>query len=222
LLSIRRFTQGFPEAGSSIVPGSRQETSLSVFSSSGKATYEDNANSGIGSNGFTVAKHVLLSSYYRDKYPETFAETIQDAHVYTGSLKLEDRLPGARCSVGKALLSPTRTYAPVVKEICHTVFSAVRGIIHCTGGGLTKSMKFGTGLKCIKDSLFPLPPIFSAIQGSGMIADRDMWRIFNCGHRLEVYCDADAAQKIIDIGSRFGIDAKVIGRIEAPAVRRTG
>jgi phosphoribosylformylglycinamidine cyclo-ligase len=191
------------------------------FSSSGKASYENAENSGIGSNGFTVAKHVLLSSDYGSRYPESYSETIAREHVYGGPYRLSDLLPGSELTVGEALLSPTRTYAPLVKSLCDRFHSRIAGIIHCTGGGLTKSLKFGSGLKYIKDDLFPLPAIFSAIKICGSIPYREMWKVFNCGHRLEVYCAGGDAPDIIRASQELGIDAKIIGFVEASSAHNS-
>lgn len=189
------------------------------FSSTGRASYEYEENSGIGSNGFTVAKHVLLSSDYGKRYPETYSETISPSYVYSGPYKLNDLLPGTGLTVGALLLSPTRTYAPLVKEICEKFHGDVSGLVHCTGGGLTKSLKFGTNVKYVKNDLFELPPIFSAIKDSGGLSLRQMWSTFSCGHRLEAYCKERAVAGIISLSSALGIEAKVIGFVAPSKIR---
>ena len=185
------------------------------LSSSGKATYEDRENSGISSNGLTAARHMLLSKYYLEKYPESVSETIPADKVYCGKFRLEDALPGSDMTVGEAILSPTRTYLPVVARILAGHRSSISGIIHCTGGGQAKCRDFGKNLRYVKDNLFSFPPIFQAIFESGEIPMKEMYQVFNCGHRMEFYCDASAAQALIDIAAEFGIEAKVIGHVEA-------
>lgn len=185
------------------------------LSSSGKASYEDCENSGISSNGLTAARHMLLSKYYFEKYPESVSETIPADKVYCGKYRLEDPLPGSSLTVGEAILSPTRTYLPAVVEILSKHRTAVSGIIHCTGGGQAKCRDFGKNLRYVKDNLFPFPPIFQAIYESGEIPMKEMFQVFNCGHRMEFYCEESAAQDIIDIASGYAIDARVVGHVEA-------
>ena len=185
------------------------------LSSSGKASYEDKENSGISSNGLTAARHMLLSKYYLEKYPESVSETIPADKVYCGKFRLEDRLPGSSLTVGEAILSPTRTYLPVISEVLSKHRESISGIIHCTGGGQAKCKDFGKNLRYVKDNLFPFPPIFQAIFESGEIPLREMYQVFNCGHRIEFYCDESAVQDIIAIAAHFGIEAKVIGHVEA-------
>jgi phosphoribosylformylglycinamidine cyclo-ligase len=183
------------------------------LASAGRAGYEDDDNSGIGSNGFTLARHVLLSAIYKERYPETFAETIPTGSTYNGRFELLDRIPGTDRTVAWGLLSPTRTYAPIVKAILAAT-DGVTGIIHCSGGGQSKCVRFGNGLHYIKDALFDPPAIFRCIEDAG-VPPRDMYQVFNMGHRMELYCRAAAADTIIGISERFGVAAKVIGRIEA-------
>jgi len=185
------------------------------LSSSGKATYEDRENSGISSNGLTAARHMLLSKYYLENYPESVSETIPADKVYCGKFRLEDALPGSDMTVGEAILYPTRTYLPVIARILAGHRASISGIIHCTGGGQVKCRDFGKNLRYVKDNLFPFPPIFEAIFESGEIPMKEMFQVFNCGHRMEFYCEPSAAQDIIDIASEFGIEAKVIGHVEA-------
>lgn len=182
--------------------------------SSGKASYEEHFNSGISSNGFTVARHALLNSSYAINYPETFSETLSSSQVYRGRFSLENKLPNSPFTIKEALLSPTRTYAPIIKKILSLHHSKISGLVHCTGGALTKCLNFGQGIHYIKDNLFEMPAVFREIQRGASISNRDMWRIFNCGHRMEIYCDRSIASEIIQISQSFDVDAKIIGRTE--------
>ena len=190
------------------------------LSSAGKASYEMSENSGISSNGLTAARHMLLSGYYMEKYPESASETIPAGKVYCGKYRLEDPLPGSEMTVGEALLSPTRTYLPVMRNILSSFRGHISGLIHCTGGGQVKCRDFGKNLRYIKDNLFPLPPIFQAIYDSGEIPKREMFQVFNCGHRMEIYCEPSHSGDIIRMAADFAIDARVVGRVESlPAGR---
>jgi phosphoribosylformylglycinamidine cyclo-ligase len=193
-----------------IVPG----LDIVGLASFGKANYESEENSGIGSNGLTSARHDLLSPYYREKYPEAFAPQTNKELVYCGPYKLEDSMPGSSMSVGQSLLSPTRSYAPVINTLLQENRSAVKGLIHCTGGGQGKCIRFGTETHFIKDSLFTPPPIFQAIQNASNSELKEMYQVFNMGHRMEVYCDPSDTNFIIKKSEAFGIEAKVIGRTE--------
>ena len=185
------------------------------LSSSGKAIYEDHENSGISSNGLTAARHMLLSKYYLEKYPESVSETIPADKVYCGKFLLGDPLPGSSMTVGEAILSPTRTYLPVLAEILRKHRASISGIIHCTGGGQAKCRDFGRSLRYVKDNLFAFPPVFQAIFESGEIPMKEMFQVFNCGHRMEFYCEASAAQDLISIASSYGVEAQVVGHVEA-------
>lgn len=185
------------------------------LSSTGKASYEDSCNSGISSNGFTAARHLTLDKYYAEKYPETFSNTIEIEKVYCGKYKLEDKLPNSDQTVGQALLSPTRTYAPIIREILTNKFDSIHGIIHCTGGGQAKCKSFGNSLHYIKDNLFKTPPIFELIKNESEIKQKEMYQIFNMGHRLEIYCDSNSSKEIIEISKKYNVEAQVIGRVEA-------
>lgn len=185
------------------------------LSSSGKATYEDKENSGMSSNGLTAARHMLLSKYYLTKYPESVSETIPEDKIYCGKFRLEDALPNSSMTVGEAILSPTRTFLPVVARVLAEHRASISGIIHCTGGGQAKCKDFGKNLRYVKDNLFPFPPIFEAIYASGEIPMKEMYQVFNCGHRMEFYCDPTAAQSIIDIAAEFGIEGRVVGHVES-------
>lgn len=188
------------------------------FASFGKATYESKHNSGMGSNGLTAARHLLLSHYYAEKYSETFSPTIDKSKAYCGRYRIGDMLPGCLAvpamTVGDALLSPTRTYAPVVRDILAAGRARIHGIIHCTGGGQLKCRNFGRGLRYVKDSLFDTPPLFRAIAESGSIGAREMYSVFNMGHRLEMFCEPEYAPQLIATAAKYGIEAKVIGRVE--------
>ena len=189
------------------------------FSSHGKATYETAYNSGLGSNGLTSARHDVLSKEYALKYPETFEPTLNDKVVYIGKNKVTDEIniPGfGAISVGKLLLSPTRTYAPLVKAILSQHFDAVKGMIHCSGGGQTKCMKYLPGnMRIVKDNLMTPPPIFQLIQENSGANTKEMYQVFNMGHRLEIFTDAASASALIEIAKTFDIEAQVIGRVEA-------
>ncbi|MFW6218308.1 MAG: AIR synthase-related protein [Verrucomicrobiota bacterium] len=185
------------------------------LASAGQASYEDFENSGIGSNGLTSARHDLLSKYYLEKYPETADARTDPQYLYCGPYKLDDPLPGSSQTVGEALLSPTRTYAPVIKKLLADERPAVRGMVHCSGGGQTKCLRFGTGVHIIKDHFLPVPPIFKAIQKASGTSDEEMFRVYNMGHRMEIYCEPDAAERIIALSESFGIPAQIVGRTEA-------
>jgi phosphoribosylformylglycinamidine cyclo-ligase len=187
------------------------------FASSGKASYETEYNSGLGSNGLTSARHDVLSKYYAEKYPESFEPKLDNEVVYLGKNKMSDELEvnGEKISVGKLLLSPTRTYAPLLKVLLDEHFDDINGLIHCSGGGQTKCMKYlPKPLAIIKDNLFEIPPIFQLIQKNSGADSREMYQVFNMGHRLEVFTNEKAAQKMIDAAAVFNIEGKVVGRVE--------
>ena len=189
------------------------------FSSHGKANYETEYNSGLGSNGLTSARHDVLSEEYATKYPETFEPSLSERVVYIGKNKITDQIeiPGfGNISVGKLLLSPTRTYAPLVKAILSEHFDAVKGMIHCSGGGQTKCMKYLPGnMRIIKDNFMPIPPIFKLIQANSGANAREMYQVFNMGHRLEIFTTPNEADNLISIANSLNIDAQVIGHIVA-------
>ena len=190
------------------------------FASSGMASYEKEYNSGLGSNGLTSARHDVLSHYYAEKYPETFEPTLDKEVVYLGKNKMTDTLAiegfADPISIGKLLLSPTRTYAPLVKKILDIHFSDIHGMIHCSGGGQTKCMKYlPTTLKIIKDNLFTPPPIFNLIQENAGSDNKEMYQVFNMGHRLEIFTNQKTAETLIAIAAEFKIDAQIVGRVEA-------
>ena len=185
------------------------------LASAGQAKYEDFENSGIGSNGLTSARHDLLAPYYLEKYPETCDPRTDSSLLYCGPYKMDDPLPESKLSVGEALLSPTRTYAPIIRELLETHRSAIRGMVHCSGGGQTKCLRFGTGVHFIKNDLLPVPPIFKAIQEASGTSAEEMFRVYNMGHRMEIYCEPSEADAIIAVSEAQGIPARVIGHTEA-------
>ena len=189
------------------------------FSSYGQASYETAYNSGLGSNGLTSARHDVLEHSYAKKYPETFEPSLKEEVVYIGKNKMTDTLaiPGfGEISIGKLLLSPTRTYAPLVKAILDKHFEAVKGMIHCSGGGQTKCMKYLPGpMRIVKDNFLEVPPIFNLIQENSGANAKEMYQVFNMGHRLEIFTDDASAAALIDLAKTFHIEAQIIGRVEA-------
>jgi phosphoribosylformylglycinamidine cyclo-ligase len=192
------------------------------LASFGKSTYEKIYNSGIGSNGLTSARHDVISRYYADEYPESFDNFLQEDVVYIGQHRLTDEIKVAyhddvfTSSIGKLILSPTRTFAPVVKRLLEEEFESIHGMIHCSGGGQTKCMKYvPDNVRVVKDNLFDPPEIFRIIQESSGSDDREMYQVFNMGCRLELYTDENKSNQLIRICNEFGIDAQVIGRVEA-------
>ena len=185
------------------------------LASFGQATYEKEYNGGMGSNGLTSARHDVFSKYLAQKYPETYDAAVPDDLVYSGGLKLTDAVEGSPVNAGKLVLSPTRTYAPVVKRLLDEFRPNIHGMVHCSGGAQTKVMHFVENVHVIKDNLFPVPPLFRTIKEQSGTDWKEMYKVFNMGHRLEVYLDSADAQKVIEISKSFGIDAQVIGRVEA-------
>ncbi len=184
------------------------------FSSFGKASYEEEYNSGIGSNGLTLARHGVLSHEYFRKYPECFDNKLDEKLVFFGKKLLTEPIKEIKLTVGKALLSPTRTYAPILINIFKKYRAEIHGIIHNTGGGQIKVLKFGNGLKYLKNDLFKVPKIFEIIQDSSHAAWKEMYQVFNMGHRMEIYCRESIAKELISIAKSNNIDAKVIGHCE--------
>ena len=189
------------------------------FSSYGQASYETAYNSGLGSNGLTSARHDVLEHSYAKKYPETFEPSLNEKVVYIGKNKMTDTIaiPGfGNISIGKLLLSPTRTYAPLVKVILDKHFDAVKGMIHCSGGGQTKCMKYLPGpMRIVKDNFLEVPPIFNLIQENSGANAKEMYQVFNMGHRLEIFTDEKSAMDLIELAKTFTIEAQIIGRVEA-------
>lgn len=202
---------------SAVISGDNIRPGLAIvgLSSTGQASYEEQPNSGIGSNGLTSARHDMLSNYYAEYYPESFDGNVASSLMYCGPYRLEDALPDSDMTVGEALLSPTRTYAPVIYALLKEQPALIQGLIHCSGGAQTKCLKFGDNIHFIKDALFPTPPIFKAIQAASGTDWEEMYKVFNMGHRMEVYCEADRVEDVIATAARFNIEARLIGRTEA-------
>ncbi len=190
------------------------------LSSSGQAVYETAYNGGMGSNGLTSARHDIFSNYMGMKYPESYDSDLPKELVYTGSYRVTDLIEKLGVDAGKLVLSPTRTYAPVIKKILDEYRPRIHGLIHCSGGAQTKIMNF-TDLTVVKDNLFPTPPLFEIIQKESGTSWAEMYKVFNMGHRMEVYVDEDLAPEIIAVSQSFGIDARIIGRCEAGPKRLT-
>jgi len=186
-----------------------------ALASFGQSTYETAYNGGMGSNGLTSARHDVLDHAYAARYPESFDPALPEAVVYTGRRRLTDEViaDGHALTVGKLLLSPTRTYLPVIKKLFSELRPVINGMIHCTGGGQTKVSKFAPGLTIVKDNLFPVPPLFTLIQQESGADWREMYQVFNMGHRLEVYLPPAHAAAVIDIAAAFGIEARIVGRV---------
>ncbi|MGB3152600.1 MAG: AIR synthase related protein [Maribacter sp.] len=185
------------------------------LSSFGKATYEDEYNGGMGSNGLTSARHDVFSKYLADKFPESFDPEVPSNLVYSGNTKLTDPVEDSPLNAGKLVLSPTRTYAPIIKQVLSKYKSEdIHGMIHCSGGAQTKILHFVENLHIIKDNLFDVPPLFKLIQEQSGTDWKEMYQVFNCGHRLEIYVNPVVAQDLIGISQSFGVDAQIIGRVE--------
>jgi len=190
------------------------------LASSGKATYEKEYNGGMGSNGLTSARHDVFANYLAQKYPESFDNAIPQDLVYSGSYKLTDKISELGIDAGKLVLSPTRTYAPVIKKILEEFRPFVHGMVHCSGGAQTKVLHFIDNLHIIKDNLFPLPPLFKMIHEQSGTSWQEMYKVFNMGHRFEIYTTPDIAGKVIAISESFGIDAKIVGRCETSSHKK--
>jgi len=193
------------------------------LASYGQAVYEKEYNGGMGSNGLTSARHDVFSSDLKDKYPESFDPSIPGSLVYAGKMSLLQEVPGTSLNAGKLVLSPTRTYAPVLKLVLQKFNpDTLHGIVHCSGGGQTKILHFVDRLHVIKDNLFPLPPLFRMIQEQSGTSWEEMYQVFNCGHRMELYVDQSIAESIIGISEALGVEARIIGRVEeSPAAKLT-
>jgi len=189
------------------------------LSSSGQATYEHEYNGGMGSNGLTSARHDVFANYLATNYPESYNPDIPVELAYSGSRRLTDEVEGSPLNAGKLVLSPTRTYAPVVKAILEEMRSSIHGMVHCSGGAQTKILHFIDELKVVKNTLFPVPPLFRMIQEESGTSWQEMYKVFNMGHRMEFYLAPEHAQRIIEISRSFGIDAQVVGHVEASTTR---
>ncbi len=185
------------------------------LSSFGQASYESEYNGGMGSNGLTSARHDVFAKYLSEKYPESYDSSVPESLVYSGSKKLTDTLADLSLDVGKLVLSPTRTYAPIIKEILEKYRSDIHGMVHCSGGAQTKVLHFVDDVHVIKDKLFEIPPLFDLIQKESNTDWKEMYKVFNMGHRMELYVPQEIADSIIAISNSFGVEAKVIGRVEA-------
>jgi len=184
------------------------------LSSFGKASYEKEYNGGMGSNGLTSARHDVFNKYLAEKYPESFDPSVPSEVVYSGSYKLTDRIEKLGVDAGKLVLSPTRTYAPIMIEIFKQLRSKIHGLVHCSGGAQTKVMNFVNNLHVIKDNLFELPELFRIIQKESDTSWEEMYKVFNMGHRMEIYVSPEYADEIINISKSFNVDAKIVGRCE--------
>lgn len=187
----------------------------------GQATYEKEYNGGMGSNGLTSARHDVFDKYLANKYPESFDAAVPDELVYSGKVKLTDSVENSPINAGKLVLSPTRTYAPIIKEILRKFSSEnVHGMVHCSGGAQTKILHFIDNLHIIKDNMFEIPPLFKLIQEQSKTDWKEMYQVFNCGHRMELYVSQEIADDIIKISKSFNVEAKVIGRVEESEIKK--
>ncbi len=190
------------------------------LASSGKTTYEKEYNSGMGSNGLTSARHDVFAPYLATRYPESLDPTLSYDLIYSGSMKLTDPVEGLNMDAGKMVLSPTRTYAPVIRKVLETMRPQIHGMVHCSGGGQTKVLHFIDNMHIVKDNMFQLPTLFRIIHEQSATAWKEMYRVFNMGHRFEIYTEPGNAGKIIDIAAEFNLEAQVIGHCEASATKR--
>jgi len=184
------------------------------LSSCGKASYEKEYNGGMGSNGLTSARHDVFENYLAEKYPESFDHAVPDDLVYSGNVKLTDRIDGVSIDAGKLVLSPTRTYAPIIIKMLEKHRKSIHGMVHCSGGAQTKILHFVENLHIIKDNLFEVPPLFKLIQEQSKTSWREMYQVFNCGHRMELYVPKEIAEDLINISKSFGVEAQIVGRVE--------
>ncbi len=190
------------------------------LASYGQANYESAYNGGMGSNGLTSARHDVFGKYLAEKYPESFDAAVPDELIYSGGMSLTDPVDGVTVDAGKLVLSPTRTYAPVIKRILDRMRHDIHGMVHCSGGAQTKVMHFVERKHVIKDNMFDVPPLFNLIQKQSGTDWAEMYKVFNMGHRMEIYLAPEHAQTVIDIAAEFGIEAKVIGRVEESYTNR--
>ncbi|HAV55476.1 MAG TPA: phosphoribosylformylglycinamidine cyclo-ligase, partial [Aequorivita sp.] len=191
------------------------------LASFGQASYEKEYNGGMGSNGLTSARHDVFDNYLAKKYPETFDAAVPKDLIYSGSKKLDDAVENSPLNVGKLMLSPTRTYAPIIKKILSRFSNTeIHGMVHCSGGAQTKILHFVENLHIIKDNLFEIPPLFKLIQAESGTDWKEMYQVFNMGHRMELYVSEEIADTIIEISKSFDVDAQVIGRVEASEKKR--
>ncbi len=184
------------------------------LASYGTATYETGYNGGMGSNGLTSARHDVFSKYLAQKYPESYDASVPEELVYSGQCNLTDSVEGSPINAGKLVLSPTRTYAPVIKRLLEKMRADIHGMVHCSGGAQTKILHFVDNVHVIKDNLFPVPPLFKLIQQQSGTPWSEMYKVFNMGHRMEIYLDKENAEKVIETAAEFGIEARIVGRVE--------
>ncbi len=191
------------------------------LASYGQATYEESYNGGMGSNGLTSARHDVFAKYLAEKYPESYDSQVPDELVYSGSKKLTDRLDDVSVDMGKLVLSPTRTYAPIIKKILEKYTPQdIHGIIHCSGGGQTKILHYIDALHIIKDNMFSIPPLFNLIQQESGTDWKEMYKVFNMGHRMELYLPQAIAAEVIQISESFGVAAQIVGKVEASKIKK--
>ncbi|MGL5787305.1 MAG: AIR synthase related protein [Bacteroidales bacterium] len=184
------------------------------LASYGQATYEKEYNGGMGSNGLTSARHDVFAKYLADKYPESYDSNVPKDLVYSGNLKLTDQIEELGIDAGKLVLSPTRTYAPVIKKLLDEMRPMIHGMVHCSGGAQTKVMHFVNNVKVVKNNLFPVPPLFKTIHEQSGTDWKEMYKVFNMGHRMEIYLSPEHAQQVIEISKSFGIEAQIVGYVE--------
>jgi len=191
------------------------------LASFGQATYETEYNGGMGSNGLTSARHDVFDKYLAEKFPESFDHAVPSELVYSGKVKLTDKVENSPIDAGKLVLSPTRTYAPIIQKILNTYSSEkINGMVHCSGGAQTKILHFVDNVHVVKDTMFDVPPLFKLIQEQSKTSWKEMYQVFNCGHRMELYVDESIAQDIIAISKSFNVEAQIIGRVEASETKK--
>ncbi len=190
------------------------------LASFGQANYETEYNGGMGSNGLTSARHDVFDNYLASKYPESYDAAVPADLVYSGNIKLTDAIDGVSIDAGKLVLSPTRTYAPIIIKMLEKHRQSIHGMVHCSGGAQTKILHFVEDLHIIKDNLFEVPPLFKLIQEQSKTNWREMYQVFNCGHRMELYVPAEIAEDLISISKSFGVDAKIVGRVEKSEAKK--
>ncbi|MDC6385870.1 phosphoribosylformylglycinamidine cyclo-ligase [Flagellimonas taeanensis] len=191
------------------------------LASYGKATYETEYNGGMGSNGLTSARHDVFGKYLAKKYPESYDASVPEELVYSGQIKLTDAVPDSPLDAGKLVLSPTRTYAPIIKRILEAYSpKEIHGMVHCSGGAQTKILHFVDNLHIIKDHMFPVPPLFKLIQEQSGTDWKEMYQVFNCGHRMELYVNEEVAEDVIRISKSFDVEAQIIGRVESSETKK--
>jgi phosphoribosylformylglycinamidine cyclo-ligase len=190
------------------------------LASYGKANYEAAYNGGMGSNGLTSARHDVFAKEYASKYPETYDHKVPSDLVYSGKYKVTDTVAGVDINIGQLVLSPTRTYAPIIVEVLRKLRAKIHGMVHCSGGAQTKVLHFIEAVHVVKDNLFPVPPLFKLIHEESGTDWKEMYKVFNMGHRMEIYIEEKYANEIISISKQFGVDAQIIGRVESATQKK--